>query len=104
MVGLRLRTKNSPDYCYLHFKKISAIAVLNKMRYTPLATDAHGGHGGLCPPEHLMLLRKAILHCLLIVLDARVVRNRVFLPKDALQTAEQGKKPGYEGFDASRTN
>ncbi len=28
----------------------------------------------------------------------------VFLPKDALQTAEQGKKPGYEGFDASRTN
>ena len=80
------------------------IAVLNKMRYTPIATDAHGGHGGLCPPEHLMLLRKAILHCLLIVLDARVVRNRVFLPKDALQTAEQGKKPGYEGFDASRTN
>jgi len=27
-----------------------------------------------------------------------------FLPKDALQTAEQGKKPGNEGFDASRTN
>ena len=25
------------------------IAVLNKMRYTPLATDAHGGHGGQCP-------------------------------------------------------
>jgi hypothetical protein len=27
-----------------------------------------------------------------------------FLPKDALQTAKQGKKPGYEGFDGSRTN
>jgi hypothetical protein len=27
------------------------------MRYTPLATDAHGGLG---PREHLMLLRKAI--------------------------------------------
>ena len=27
-----------------------------------------------------------------------------YLPKDALQTAEQGKKPGYESFDASRTN
>ena len=23
-----------------------SIAVLNKMRYTPLATDARGGHGG----------------------------------------------------------
>ena len=41
------------------------------MRYTPLATDAHGGLGpmpyalcpmpyALCPREHLMLLRKAI--------------------------------------------
>ena len=34
------------------------------MRYTPLATDAHGGlcpmPYALCPPEHLMLLRKAI--------------------------------------------
>jgi len=41
-----------------------AIALLNKMRYTPLATDAHGGlcpmPYALCPPEHLMLLRKAI--------------------------------------------
>ena len=27
-----------------------------------------------------------------------------FLPKDPLHTAEQGKKPGYEGFDASKTN
>jgi hypothetical protein len=31
------------------------IAVLNKMRYTPLATDA------VCPREHLVLLRKAIV-------------------------------------------
>jgi hypothetical protein len=44
------------------------IAVLNKMRYTPLATDAHGSlcpmpteAYALCPQEHLMLLRKAIM-------------------------------------------
>jgi hypothetical protein len=43
---------------------IISIAVLNKMRYTPIATDAHGGlcpmPYALCPREHLMLLRKAI--------------------------------------------
>ena len=52
----------------------STIAVLNKMRYTPLATDAHGGlfprrpipteAYSLFPPEHLMLLRKAIYQIL----------------------------------------
>jgi len=37
------------------------IAVLNKMRYTPLATDALCPMPyALCPREHLMLLRKAI--------------------------------------------
>jgi hypothetical protein len=46
------------------FKVMSAIgyiAVLNKMRYTPLATDALCPMPYvLCPREHLMLLRKAI--------------------------------------------
>ena len=39
------------------------IAVLNKMRYTPLASDTHTRPMpyALCPREHLMLLRKAIL-------------------------------------------
>ncbi|WP_445171015.1 hypothetical protein [Microcoleus sp.] len=38
-----------------------AIAVLNKIRYTPLASDALCPMPyALCPREHLMLLRKAI--------------------------------------------
>ena len=42
------------------------IAVLNKMRYTPLATDALCPMPyALCPREHLMLLRKAILGILI---------------------------------------
>jgi len=38
-----------------------------------------------------------------IVLDARVVRNRVFFPEDAMQSPETAKNYGGEGFDVSRT-
>ncbi len=64
----------------------SSIAVLNKMRYTPLATDAHGGlcpmpyalcpmPYALCPREHLMLLRKAIVNHKFLVPPPLVFEN-----------------------------
>jgi len=49
----------------IDYFKSKPIAVLNKMRYTPLATDAHGGlcpmPYALSPPEHLMLRSKGYI-------------------------------------------
>jgi hypothetical protein len=72
-------------------KGFAFIAVLNKMRYTPLATDA------LCPREHLMLLRKAISGWV----DCKFTRDARWRSRRLTRTYRKRDRPTLvEGLEA----